>query len=63
MCATSTDDMLGEMDQDEEERLAREQEVEEKGEQWRAAPTFLEEECNLTSSSEPLCHSSNLIKR
>ena len=52
MCATSTDNILGEMDEGAEEQAARELEVEEKGERWRAAPTFLEDECNLTSSSE-----------
>lgn len=53
MCATSTDNILGELDQA-GEQTAHDQEVEAKAERWRAAPTFLEEECNLTSSSESL---------
>ena len=40
------------MDVDEEERKLKEKEVEEKGEKWRVAPTFLEAECNIVNIGE-----------
>ena len=52
MCSTQTENILGELDESDEERKVRQRDMDEKGERWRAAPTFLEEECNLTKLCE-----------
>ncbi|KAL5485729.1 hypothetical protein ACEPAI_6770 [Sanghuangporus weigelae] len=55
MCATQSntdDDVLGGLEQSEEERKRKEREFEERAERWRAAPSFLREECNMLGLDE-----------
>ena len=48
MCSAQTDDVLGGLDENEEDRKKKERELEEQAERWRAAPSFLQSECNMT---------------
>ena len=54
MCSVSTENMLDGLEEDEEERSKNEKELEERAERWRAAPTFLREECNLIGLGESI---------
>ena len=54
MCSVSTENMLDGLEEDEEERSKNEKELEERAERWRAAPTFLREECNLIGRGESI---------
>lgn len=56
MCSIQSDGILDGLEEGEEERTRKEKELETRGERWRAAPSFLREECNLTSLGECLQH-------
>ena len=47
MCVLQTGDVLDGLEEDEEEHKKRDRELELRAEQWRAAPSFLREECNM----------------
>lgn len=47
MCALQSGDVLDGLEEDEEEHKRRDRELELRAEKWRAAPSFLREECNM----------------
>ena len=47
MCVLQSGDVLDGLEEDEEESKKRDRELELRSEQWRAAPSFLREECNM----------------
>lgn len=47
MCVLQSGDVLDGLEEDEEEHKRRDRELELRAEQWRAAPSFLREECNM----------------
>ncbi|THH10312.1 hypothetical protein EW145_g1417 [Phellinidium pouzarii] len=52
MCVIQSGNILDGLEEDEEERTERERELEARAERWRASPSFMREECNLTGLDE-----------